>query len=78
MESSMMEISSVSLLDIKIYDEDIQNFKDLVKKLLYEIKKPGFKKLFNENQVTLILQIAESLGLELRDVNINASDDLIK
>ena len=74
----MMEISSVSLLDIKIYDEDIQNFKDLVKKLLYEIKKPGFKKLFNENQVTLILQIAESLGLELRDVNINASDDLIK
>jgi hypothetical protein len=78
MESSMMEISSVSLLDIKIYDEDIQNFKDLVKKLLFEIKKPGFKKVFNDNQVTLILQIAESLGLELRDVNINASDDLIK
>ena len=75
----MIEIQSASILNIKIYDDDIEHFQDVIEKLLHEIKKPGFKKLFNEPQMMLIFQIAESMGLDLPNkVNITASEDLIK
>lgn len=74
----MIEVQAVSLLNIKIYDSDIEHFSDVIEKLLHEIKKPGFKKLFNEPQMVLIFQIAESIGIEIPKTNISANEDLVK
>lgn len=75
----MIEAQSVSLLNIKIYDDDIELFTSIIEKLLIEIQKPGFKKTFSKNEMLTIINIADTLGLELPvKANITVSEDLVK
>ena len=61
----MVESEKVVMLDIKLYDDDIVNFVNIVEKLLELSSKPGFIKQFTIPERDTIYLIAESINLDI-------------
>lgn len=57
-----METKNENLLNIKLKDKEIENFKSIIKKCEVEDKKIGFQQIFDENEIKLIKDIGKSVN----------------
>ncbi len=57
-----MEVTEQHLLQITIADENVGIFKSIIKKLIGETKKSGFKKMFTAEEGQLINDINDKIN----------------
>jgi hypothetical protein len=60
----MIEVENIRILNIQIQYEDIENFSNIITKLLKETKAAGFKKTFTDEEKEMIERLAESIGVK--------------
>lgn len=61
----MIEISQVSILDIKVYDEKIAHFRAAMASIYKEINKPGFNKdILTRKQREVFNEVVEEMAHE--------------
>jgi len=60
----MVNVDRVRVLSVQIEDDDIEGFISVISKLLITINQTGFKKTFDKQERSTILNIAEALQID--------------
>ena len=60
-----MEILPVSYIDIRLENEEPATFIEILKKCIKEAIKPGFKKMFVDDEKELLAKLARGLNMKV-------------
>jgi len=60
-----MKVPPIRFIDFKLHDDEPAIFMEILKKCIREAIKPGFKKMFDDDERALLAQLAKELNLKV-------------